>query len=330
MKHSRITATLIAAAIAASATIALSADTDTGRTRTFKYVMGTAMRVEVYGGDAAARQQATDESFAALAEVDRMMSRYRADSELTRVNNAAGTRPVEISAPLFAVLDAAERVRRLSGGTFDVRRYSLATPSGGPTSQSRVRSHSELASSNAPTDVPGLELNAQARTVHFSRTGMTIDLDGIAKGFAAEIAASGLKRRGLAGVVDAGGQQFMVGLPPGKQWWSVGIQHPDRPGTLLGALDIQGGAVSTTAVGPASRTGQTSPACVSATVVSPDGTLAQALSHAACILGPTQGLALLDRFPETWGVIAYRGSDGTAAVRTSARHVRDFHPNARD
>ena len=63
-------------------------------------------------------------------------------------------------------------------------------------------------------------------TVRFTRPGVEIDLGGIAKGFAVELAAGALRRRGLSGFIDAGGNQFMVGAPPGKRGWSVGITDP--------------------------------------------------------------------------------------------------------
>jgi thiamine biosynthesis lipoprotein len=169
---------------------------------------------------------------------------------------------------------------------------------------------------------------------------MAIDLEGLAKGFATELAAGSLRRRNLSGVIDAGGTQYMVGNPPGKAAWSVGIGHPDRQGALVGALDLADGGVSTTSdmsnLLPAGsrglgrvldpRTLQPSAASVSATVVSGDGTLANALSRAAFVLGPVDGLALLDRFPSTWGVVAYRHSDGSIGIRVSPGHLQAFHP----
>ena len=335
--------TLISAvSIAALACISLAADIDTGRTRLFKYLMGTSMRVEVYGGDAHTRQQAADEAFAAIAEVDRVMSDYRDDSELTRVNREADARPVPVSAPLFAVLDAAGTVARQSDGAFDVTMRPLGALWGLRSPAPRVPSAAELTRVRPLVGFRGLQLDVQAHTVHFARAGMSIDLDGVAKGFASELAAKSLRRRGLAGVVDTGGHQYMVGLPPGKSSWSIGIGHPFQPGTLLGSLDIHGGAVSTTAAessdGPGRavarrvldpRTLQPSAMCVSATVVSPDGTTAQALSHAACVMGSSAGLALFDRFADTWGIVAYRAPDGSVGVRVSPGHVQDFHPLAR-
>jgi len=74
--------------------------------RSFRYLMGTSIRVEVYGGSAAERQAATDEAFAAMREVDRLMSNYRDDSELARVNRRAAVEDVHVTAPLMAVLSA--------------------------------------------------------------------------------------------------------------------------------------------------------------------------------------------------------------------------------
>ena len=139
-------------------------------------------------------------------------------------------------------------------------------------------------------------------------------------------------------MIDAGGTQYMVGNPLGKEAWSVGIGHPDRQGALIGALDLAGGAISTTSDVPNTadsralgrvldpRTLQPSAASLSATVVSDDGTLANALSRAVFVLGPVDGLALLDRFPSAWGLVAYRQSDGTIGVRVSPGHPHAFHP----
>lgn len=330
----------MAVCLAALVVFPLAAAIDTGQSRLFKYLMGTSMRVEVYGGDEATRRQAADEAFAAIAEVDRLMSDYRTDSELTMVNRTAALRGVAISPPLFAVLEAAERVSRQSNGAFDIAVRPLTELWGFKNHQAHVPAPSELAAIRPLIGYRNVTLDRAAHTVHFAREGVEIDLGGIAKGFAAEAAAGSLKRRGLTGVVDAGSTQYMVGLPPGKQSWSVGISHPDRRNALLGAIDIGGGAVSTSAgasnassPGAATswplldpRTLQPSTASLSATVVSDDGTLCDALSKAVFVLGPKDGLALLDGFADAWGVVAYRQTDGSVGIAVSQGHARSFHP----
>src|SRR5207247_91706 len=107
-------------------------------------------------------------------------------------------------------------------------------------------------------------------------------------GFAVEVASSALRRRGLSGLVDAGGNQFLVGAPPGKPTWTVGVKDPDARERLLGTIDTLETAVSTSAeyatfltiagrryghiLDP--RTLRPSEASLSATVLSRDATLA--------------------------------------------------------
>jgi thiamine biosynthesis lipoprotein len=162
---------------------------------------------------------------------------------------------------------------------------------------------------------------------------MEIDLGGIAKGFAVEIAANILRRHGLEGFIDAGGNQYLLGTPPGKTSWTVGIKDPDDPKHLIGVVDVKGGSVSTSANDAnvlviAGRTYghlldphtlQPSMASLSATIISDDGTLADAMSKAAFILGPEKGIALIDATPGMAGVIAYRRSNGSLGVAASQR-----------
>ena len=169
---------------------------------------------------------------------------------------------------------------------------------------------------------------------------MELDLGGIAKGFAVEIAAGMLRRRGLGGFIDAGGNQYLLGTPPGKRAWTVGISDPDVPARVLGVIETGEISVSTSAdssnflvangrryghiLDP--RTLQPSTRSLSATVLSRDGTLADAMSKAAFILGPKDGLALVDSFPDMSAVIAYRQSDGSVGVAVSHRLAAAYHP----
>lgn len=288
----RLAAALVLAAGFASP---LAAQVDTGQSRFFRFLMGTSVRVELSGGDPRTRTEAASEAFAAIAEVERIMSDYRPDSELSRVNALAATQAVTVSGPLFALVTAADRVEGASGRAFSA--IVAGRGSGRP-----------------------VVVNAAERTIRFSNAGVRLSLDGIAKGFAAEVAAGSLRRRQLSGTVDIGGVQFMVGRPPGKQAWSVGLADPSHRDALLGALDISGGAVAT-------ATGKAPASVALATVVSADGTLADALSRAALGLAPADAMALFSRFPDTWGLVAVRGQDGKLAMTISPGHTAAFHPS---
>jgi FAD:protein FMN transferase len=328
--------------IALCASLHASTAPDTGETRAFRYLMGTSVQVQAFGGNAAARQLAIDEAFAAVTEVDRLMSNYRADSELSHINAAAALGPVAISDPMLRVLETAQKVSADSGGAFDVTVGPLVKLWGFFDKRPHVPGEAELATVRPLVDYRNILIDSERHTVRFARSGVEIDLGGIAKGFAVELAAGVLKRRGLGGLVDAGGNQYMVGTPPGKRQWTIGVKNPDAPGRLLGAIDMQEGSVSTSAndsnflVAGGRRYGhllnphslEPSTASEGATIVSLDGTLADAVSKAAFMLGPRQGVALIDSYPGMGGAIAYRKPDGSIGVALSHRLIGKFHPAA--
>ena len=270
------------------------------------------------------------------------MSDYRDDSELTFINRNAAAGPVPVTAPTFAVLATAAQVSSASAGAFDVTVAPLMRLWGFKDKQPHVPTAAELERVRAVVGAGNIVLDPRAQTVRFARPGVAIDLGGIAKGFASELAAAALQRRGLSGLVDAGGNQYLVGHPLGKTTWSIGIRNPGSADKLLGVVDVTDGALSTTS--DASNFLETggvryghvldprllrpAQASLSATVVSKDGTLADALSKAAFVLGPRDGLELLESIPGAAGVIAYRSSDGKVAVAVSPSLGHAFHPVA--
>jgi thiamine biosynthesis lipoprotein len=309
-------------------------------TRAFRYLMGTSVEIQAFGGEVEGRKAAVEEAFAAIAEVDRLMSNYREDSELSLVNREAAKGPVRVSDPLFAVLSAAESVSEKSGGVFDVTVGPLVRLWGFHDKTPHVPTGTELAGVRPLVGRENLVLDPVARTVRFGRAGVELDLGGIAKGFAVEIAGTVLRKHGLFGIVDAGGNQYLVGRPAGDALWTVGVRDPAHAGRLLGVLRLGEGSVSTSSQGAnfleASgrryghildpRSLKPSEASLSATIVSRDGTLADALSKVAFILGPEEGLRALSAFPGVEALIAYQRPDGSVGLAFSSGLRDHFEP----
>lgn len=308
--------------------------------REYRYLMGTSVLVEVHGQDADRRKAAIDEAFAAMSEVDRLMSNYRADSELTRMNREAATRDVELSEPLYRVLEAGQRVSRDSNGAFDMTVGPLVGLWGFFDKKPHLPSAVELDAIRPVVNFRNLLLDPVRRTARFVRPGVEIDLGGIAKGFAVEIAAQAIARRDLSGLVDAGGNQFVVGTPVGKTGWTFGIKNPDDTSSLVGVVEVAHGSVATSAnyanflaadgqryghlLDP--RTLRPSTASLSVTILSDDATLADASTKAAFVLGPTEGLAFIDANPALAGLIVYRDHSGSVRIARSKRLGARFKP----
>jgi FAD:protein FMN transferase len=312
------------------------------RTKEFRYIMGTSVSIEAFGSDAARRHAAIEEAFAAVSEVDRLMSNYRPDSELALVNRCAAFEAVRVSDPMLSVLEAAQQVSERSEGAFDVTVGPLVRLWGFHDRVPHVPTPAELEEIRPLVGYRNLVVDGEAHSVRFARAGVELDLGGIAKGFAVELAAGVLRDHGLGGFIDAGGNQFLLGHPPGKKIWEIGIKNPDSPESLLGVLDVDGGSVSTSAQYANSlragtrryghvldpRTLQPCGEALSVTVVSPDGTLADALSKVALILGPKRGLAVIESFPGMAAVIAFRKPDGTIGVTESPSLAGRFHSSS--
>lgn len=296
----------------------------TGETREFRYLMGTSVQIAALGADEAYRKASIEESFAAIQEVDRLMSNYREDSELARINARAAAGAVRASDPLFAVLQAAQEVSARSQGAFDVTVGPLVKLWGFHDRKPHVPTPEELARVKPLISYRNLLLDAAAHTVRFARPGTEIDLGGIAKGFAVELAGGVMRRRGLSAFIDAGGNQYMVGRPAGKASWTLGIKDPETPEHLLGTLEIDEGSVSTSAQGTNfliangrkyghildPRTLEPAADRLSVTVVAKDATLGDALSKVGFLLGPAKALAVIESFPGASAVIFFRNSKG--------------------
>jgi FAD:protein FMN transferase len=316
---------------------------DSGSTREYRYLMGTSIEVEAYGGHDTLRRAAIDEAFGAIAEVDRLMSNYREDSELSRINRLAAQESVSVSDPMLSILEAAQEVSAKSQGGFDATVGPLVRLWGFHDKNPHLPTTAELVAVRPLVDYHNLLVDHHAHSVRFARPGMEIDLGGIAKGFAVEVAANVLRGRRLGGFIDAGGNQYLVGTPPGKPMWTTGIRDPDRPDRLLGVVDSLETSVSTSAdyatfvaingrkfghiLDP--HTLRPSDAALSVTILSRDGTMADAMSKAAFILGPSAGLALADSFPGMSAVIAYRRPDGAIGLAMSPRLGSAFRPAAK-
>ena len=332
-------ATLLATLIATASSASQTAD----ESHEYRFLMGTSVQVQAFGGDEGTRKAAINEAFAALAEIDRLMSNYRDDSELALVNRGAARGSVSISDPMFSVLDAARRVSSASNGAFDITVGPLVRLWGFHDKRVHVPTATELAAVRPLIDYRNVLLDTEHRTVHFVRPGVEVDLGGIAKGFAVEIAADALRRRGLSGFIDAGGNQYLVGKPPGKRTWAVGIKDPDVQDRVMGVVETAEISVSTSAdysnflVANGRRYGhildphtlEPSTGALSVTILSRDATLADAMSKAAFILGPRAGLAVVDSFPDMSAIIAYRKADGSVSVAISDRLAGSYRPARR-
>ena len=193
--------------------------------------MACVYAIEAYGPDAAALPRIVDEAFDEVDRVDRLMSHYKADSPLSRLNREAAGRPVKVEPELFDFIADAMRYNRESGGAFDItvgplmKAWGFFRGEGPLAGRRRARRRPASRRKHAP------HTEFRERTVAFDEPGVEIDLGGIAKGYAVDRVVALLKRWQIAAaLVSAGGSTiYGLGAPPGRDAWDVMIQDPINP-----------------------------------------------------------------------------------------------------
>lgn len=253
-----------------------------------------------------------------FADWEQTLSRFRADSELVRLNAQAGE-VVPVSPTLWAVLQEAISAARSSGGRVVPHLLAALEAAGYDRSFDEVEPVSAI---DLPTPVVtadawrGISLFSRMRAVKLP-LGMRLDLGGIAKGWAADHALQWLGRGGPA-LVDAGGD-IAVGAPPeGQSGWPIAIGDPSCPGGQLGLLKLAKVGVATSGrdYRQWQRAGRTyhhildpytgRPAetdVLSATVVAPTARWAEMAAKTMLIMGSAAGLQWLATQPELCGFL---------------------------
>jgi thiamine biosynthesis lipoprotein len=271
--------------------------------------------IRVYGPDRAALPAAVSAALDEVDRIDRLMSHYKPESPLSRLNREAAQGPVATDPELFAFLVECLRYSRESDGAFDVTVGPLMTAWGFFEGDGRVPSAAELAAARAAVGYGHVILDTVARSVRFDRPGVSLDLGGIAKGYAVDRAVAVLKDHGIvAALVSAGGSTlYALGAPPGEDGWEVKVRDPVNPSRVAYTTRLQDAALSVAGRHEKSfeadgvtyshimdpRTGTPAPGVLMVAVITGTGTAGDALDDAFYVLGTERTRAYLARLPPT-------------------------------
>ena len=213
-------------------------------------LLGTWVRVVARHPDRDRATRAVERAFAAMREVDGQMSVHRADSELSRVNRAAGLGPVRVSPALLDVVDAGLRVRAPLGWALRPDRAAAHDALRLLRPRAREPAHDGRGGPRAGRGrgFEDVHVDRGAGTIALARRGMGLDLGSIGKGWAVDRAVEALRAEGVtSGLVDAGGNVYGLGVPEdGADGWSVALFHP-RTGRTERVFTLRDAAVATSA-----------------------------------------------------------------------------------
>jgi thiamine biosynthesis lipoprotein len=286
-------------------------------------VMGTHIDLTAFttpGADEAAVKRIFGLAIAEVRRIEALMTTWKPDSEVSRINAAAGTAPVKVGSETFEVIEKALQTSDISEGTFDITFESLhglwkfdEDKDPHPPTEAAVKAKLTL------VDWHHVKIDKAASTVFIDRPGTKISLGGIAKGYAVDKAAAILVAKGLTSFfVQCGGDLYTHGTKPDGQAWSAGIRDPRGPNEqFFATLPVTDHAFSTAGdyersyivdgkryhhiIDP--RTGFPATASRSVTVYAPTAFIADAIDDAIFILGPEKGFKIVDGIDDCGAVV---------------------------
>ncbi len=290
------------------------------------YLMGTTLRVRVAATDRAVAANAIENAFHEIARWEDLLSTWRPDTELSRLNAASPGDPVSLS-------------QGVVGALHETRRWSIRTEHAfDPTVGALIDAWALRDSEGAVEPTASVLDSALAASGfrHFHVDSVTgrgtrlhpdawLDAGAFGKGLALRGARSVLEEEGVTrALLDFGGQVLVLGPPPFDESWVISVAHPERRQDPVLTLSLRPGQSAATtsiserrseveghAVGHVldPRTGRPVIGWGSVTVVADDPLVADVLSTALFVMGPERALEWAGRYPDV-GVVVVRSATG--------------------
>ncbi|MDH5348333.1 MAG: FAD:protein FMN transferase [Nitrospira sp.] len=293
--------------------------------------MGTLVTITVVSSDSSVGHRAMRAGFDEVKRLEQLLSTWRSDSELSRVNAEAGRSPVKVSQETLDLVARSLEMAKLTHGGFNIA-LGPAIDAWSVTEQAHIPDDKELQQLRPLVDWTNIRIDTEASTIFLPHEGMRLDVGGIGKGYAADRTVEEMKRAGATGgVVALSGDIKTFGVLPDRKGFPVGIRHPRQEGSLLAVVELKDEAIST--AGDYERfferdgvryhhildpqTLQPARTCQSVTIVAKEGTVADGLDTGIFVLGPEEGMALVERLPDVEAIII--DDDGKMTVSSGLR-----------
>jgi thiamine biosynthesis lipoprotein len=245
-----------------------------------------------------------------MRRIDDLMSHYKPESQLSKINQHAADAPVVVDKELFDLIKLSTHYSEITEGAFDITYASVGYLYNYPN---HIHPTEEQIKAALPAvNWRNMKFDDAHHSVFFEHKGMRIDLGGIGKGYAVDHGIEILQKRGIQhAVVTAGGDTRIIGDHMGRAWL-VAIRHPDDPNKVVTRIPLSDAAMSTSGdyeryfdengvryhhiIDP--RTGHSASKVRSATIIGPTATQTDGMSKTAFVLGAEKALEIINRMPE--------------------------------
>jgi FAD:protein FMN transferase len=274
-----------------------------------KYIMGTIFEIAAYDHSSEHASHAIEKAFQEIVRLDNLLSNYKPDSALSRLNRSAHFHAEEVPSDLYRVIDQAVQFSRLSDGKFDISIAPLVNLWKAALRGDGTPSRSQQEEVRKCIGYEKIELTPPD-WITFRSACLKLDLGAIGKGYAVDRAAEVLQSMGIRdALVVAGGSTILaMGSPPGQTGWLVHLRDPSNK--IDPHIRLKNQSVSTSEQTAASLLGNDSAGHIidpdtgmpvktafAVSAVSSTGSASDALSTTLLLLGPTKGRAVIKDMP---------------------------------
>ncbi|OYO26715.1 FAD:protein FMN transferase [Janthinobacterium sp. PC23-8] len=266
---------------------------------------GTTIQIALMHADEPVARMAIRDALAAAQRVDRLMSIYQPGSQVYQLNRDGVLRQPD--AQLLAVLAQARALSQLTHGAFDITVQPLWRAWSEAVARGALPVPAQRRQAKARVDWRQVEFDARQVTL---APGMAITLNGLAQGYAADMALAAVQAHGVRHALLDTGEFVACGRKRAHQPWTLGVRDPREPQALAATLFINGCAVATSGDYATSFTpdhlhhhifdpavGDSPQELASVTVMAPTGMLADGLSTAFMVLGRERAALLAASLP---------------------------------
>ncbi len=247
MKILKISYLLVSFLVICSSVLSAQTDTTMYKVSVTKYLMGTTVETTARSTDINHCKLVLVKAYQEMQRIENLLSCYKDSSEISAINREAGIHPVKVSYETLSMLKRADAYCKKYNGVFDVTIGPLSDLWGFSEDKVIVLPRDqEIKELDKLVNYKNIVINEKDTTVFLKKKGMSIDLGGIAKGYAIDRGSAVLKENGITNfILNAGGDIYVSGTKDNDTQWKLGIKHPRNTNDLVAEFDLRDYAVAT-------------------------------------------------------------------------------------
>jgi thiamine biosynthesis lipoprotein len=301
-------------------------------------LMGGRFDITIVAKDSLLAEQNIDEVIAEITRIENLISDWKPDSQVSRVNQNAGIKPIKVDREVLELTQRAIQFSEVTKGGFDVSFAAMDRIWKFDGSMTEMPSAEAIKKSVEKVGYKNIVLDTVQSTIFLKLKGMKIGFGALGEGYATDKCRNMMLAKGIkAGIVNGSGDMTAWGKQPNGKDWNIGMTNPFHPDTLFAVVPLNNGAVTTSGsyekfvilngkryshiINPA--TGYPATGLCSVSVFGPNAETANGLSTSLMVLGQTQGLLLLKKYPEYSCVMI---TDNGKLVKSKNFKIKKFKP----